>query len=155
VEKDEEELDSPQALRRWLLAHGLIETTTPVSAADLRRALDVREGLRALLAAHNGAPLDREAMARLEAAAGRATLRPGIAPDGTPVLVPARRCRRGTWSRLKARADEDCRWAFYDHSKNRSGRWCSIRTCGNQHKARALRERRRAGANAPGRKARS
>lgn len=171
LDEDEEELDSPEALRDWLLARRLIEPDTPVSAADLRRALAVREGLRALLAVHNGATLDPEAVQRLEGALGSATLRPGIDPDGTPVLVPARAgagaglarlmaivaaaVTEGSWSRLKACADEGCRWAFYDHSKNRSGRWCSMRTCGNLHKARALRERRRDGADAPGRKARS
>jgi len=39
----------------------------------------------------------------------------------------------------------DCQWAFYDRSKNRSGRWCSMRTCGNRTKTRAYRTRRRAG----------
>jgi predicted RNA-binding Zn ribbon-like protein len=50
----------------------------------------------------------------------------------------------GSWQRLKACADEECRWAFYDHSRNRSGRWCSMATCGNQQKARTYRERARA-----------
>ena len=50
----------------------------------------------------------------------------------------------GTWHRLKACADDGCRWAFYDHSKNRRGRWCSMAVCGNQHKARAYRERAKA-----------
>ena len=90
IDEDEEELDSPEALRDWLLARELIEPGTPVTAADLRRALDVREGLRALLAAHNGAVLDRGAVQRLEGALASATLRPEISPDATPVLVPAR-----------------------------------------------------------------
>ena len=33
----------------------------------------------------------------------------------------------GTWSRLKACPADDCHWAFYDHSKNRSGTWCAMR----------------------------
>jgi predicted RNA-binding Zn ribbon-like protein len=35
----------------------------------------------------------------------------------------------------------DCRWMFYDHSKNRSGRWCQMAECGNRAKVRAYRER--------------
>ncbi|MGH2778535.1 MAG: CGNR zinc finger domain-containing protein, partial [Actinomycetota bacterium] len=31
--------------------------------------------------------------------------------------------------------------AFYDHSKNRSGKWCTMRVCGNRAKTRAYRER--------------
>ncbi len=47
----------------------------------------------------------------------------------------------GSWPRLKACADDGCLWAFFDHSKNRRGRWCSMAVCGNQHKARQYRER--------------
>ena len=53
----------------------------------------------------------------------------------------------GTWERLKACPADDCHWAFYDHSKNRSGTWCTMDVCGNRAKVRAYRERRgRAGA---------
>jgi predicted RNA-binding Zn ribbon-like protein len=48
-----------------------------------------------------------------------------------------------TWDRLKACRLDDCQWVFYDHSKNRSRTWCSMRVCGNRAKARAYRERRR------------
>jgi predicted RNA-binding Zn ribbon-like protein len=49
----------------------------------------------------------------------------------------------GGWERLKACPREECEWAFYDRSKNSSGRWCSMESCGNIEKARAFRERRR------------
>ena len=171
LDEDEEELGSPDELRGWLLARDLIGRSAKVTAADLSRALDVREGLRALLGTHNGFDLDRQAVQRMEAALGGAVLRPRISPDGTPQLVPARddagaglaqlmaivaaAVTDGTWQRLKACADEGCRWAFFDHSKNRSGRWCSMQVCGNQQKARAFRERQRGGSTATGRKARS
>ena len=51
----------------------------------------------------------------------------------------------GTWSRLKACREHTCEWAFYDHTKNRSGAWCNMGVCGNRAKARAFRERRAAG----------
>lgn len=171
LDEDEEELDTPEDLKRWLVDHDLVAPRTRVTDADLRRALEVREGLRSLLGAHNGADADPQAPARLETALEGSTLRAVFAPDGTPGLVPVRDDARaglarlmsivaaaatdGTWSRLKACADDGCRWAFYDHSKNRSGRWCSMEVCGNQHKARAFRERQRAPSPAAGRKARS
>jgi predicted RNA-binding Zn ribbon-like protein len=49
----------------------------------------------------------------------------------------------GTWERLKVCRDDECRWAFYDHSKNARGAWCTMRVCGNRAKARAYRERQR------------
>ena len=48
----------------------------------------------------------------------------------------------GTWERLKACRNEDCRWAFYDVSKNRSGSWCDMAVCGARHKMRAYRKRK-------------
>ena len=47
----------------------------------------------------------------------------------------------GTFRRLKACRNHDCRWAFYDYSKNRSASWCSMQLCGNRTKIRAYRRR--------------
>ena len=49
-----------------------------------------------------------------------------------------------TWERLKACERDICRWAFYDHSKNRSGHWCSMAVCGQREKNRRAYRRRRA-----------
>jgi predicted RNA-binding Zn ribbon-like protein len=48
----------------------------------------------------------------------------------------------GEWSRLKTCARDSCRWVFFDHSRNRSGRWCSMRVCGNREKTAAYRARK-------------
>jgi predicted RNA-binding Zn ribbon-like protein len=45
---------------------------------------------------------------------------------------------------MKACDDEDCRWAFYDQSRNRSGKWCDMAECGNRHKVRRYRSRQAA-----------
>ncbi|HYH51840.1 MAG TPA: CGNR zinc finger domain-containing protein, partial [Acidimicrobiia bacterium] len=37
----------------------------------------------------------------------------------------------------------DCRWAYYDESRNRSRTWCSMESCGNRAKARSFRQRHR------------
>lgn len=164
LETGEDELGTPAALADWLVGHELVTFGTAISAADHRRAIDVREGLRAVLFANNGGDPDREAVARLELAAARAELRACFPDEARPELVPS--CdgvtgalarllaivttagADGTWSRLKACADSGCRWAFYDHSKNRSGRWCTMAVCGNQQKARSYRARRRRPAGA-------
>lgn len=38
---------------------------------------------------------------------------------------------------------DTCDWAFLDTSKNRSRRWCNMRTCGNRAKARRHYERKK------------
>ncbi len=160
LESGEDELESPDALRGWLTERDLIGRGERVGPADLRRALDVREGLRALLLQNNGLEPDTGKVERLDAAAARAGVRVRFRPGGEPELAPAAggldgavatllaiaaaAVENGTWQRLKACPREECEWAFYDHSKNRSGRWCRMEDCGNIAKARAFRERRRA-----------
>lgn len=156
----EDELTSPQALRDWLAGRGLMDSGERVTAADLRRAVDVREGLRALLLENSGLPPDTERVRRLDAAVARAGLRMRFHPGAEPALEPdtggvngalgrlmaivAGAVEDGAWTRLKACHRDPCFWAFYDHSKNRSGRWCKMEICGNVEKARAFRERHRA-----------
>jgi predicted RNA-binding Zn ribbon-like protein len=159
LESGEDELGSADELRDWLAERDLIAADEPVTPADLRRALDVREGLRALLMANNGMPLDDERVERLDRAAARAGVRvkfqtgaePRLAPEaggvdgaiGQLMAIVAGSVEQGTWRRLKACPRDVCHWAFFDHSKNRSGRWCQMEVCGNIEKARAFRERKR------------
>ena len=49
----------------------------------------------------------------------------------------------GLWPRLKLCNNVDCRAAFFDTSRNNSGVWHDVTTCGNTANLRAFRERRR------------
>jgi predicted RNA-binding Zn ribbon-like protein len=161
LESGEDELGGPDELRAWLVERDLIGRDDAVTQADFRRALDVREGLRALLMANNGMARDDERVERLDRAAARAGVRvrfqtgePRLAPEASGVdgaigrlmAIVAGSVEQGTWRRLKACPRDVCHWAFFDHSKNRSGRWCQMEVCGNIEKARAFRERKRSGA---------
>ena len=50
----------------------------------------------------------------------------------------------GELSRVRMCAGDDCGWLFFDTSKNRSRRWCSMEDCGNRAKARRHYLRQRA-----------
>lgn len=150
------------ALAEWLRDRGLLSERTEARPQDVDRALALRESLRELLLRNNdGGPVDPAAARTLDAAAGRAAFRLRVDPDGHTRLEPEgpgvdaalgrllitvhRSMEEGTWSRLKACRNDTCRWAFYDHSKNRSGHWCTMAECGNRAKAREYRSRKRAG----------
>jgi predicted RNA-binding Zn ribbon-like protein len=155
----EEELRSPRELAAWLSERRLLGADATLTTADLRRALDVREGLRALLFTNNGADLDDEAIERLNRALGRTTLAVRFGADAGPELssrgrdldaalgslasIVAVAQIDGSWSRLKACRGDHCGWAFYDHSRNQSGHWCSMSICGSRSKAREYRRRQR------------
>jgi predicted RNA-binding Zn ribbon-like protein len=159
LEADTEELAAPLDLHDWLSDRDLLDPGEPVGALDLRRAVRLREALRALLLANSGVDADPSAAAELDAAARRARLSARFGPDGTAGLEPAadgvdaalgrllaivsRSMADGTWRRLKACRSEDCLWAFYDATKNRSGVWCAMGVCGNRAKARSYRARHR------------
>jgi predicted RNA-binding Zn ribbon-like protein len=159
LESGEDELSSPEALRDWFVERGLMERGEKVAAADLKRAIDVREGLRAVLLQNNGLPLDKARVERLDRAVRRAGVRVRFTPGEDPELVAdaegvdgaiarlmaivAAAVEHGRWERLKACPRDECEWVFYDKSKNRSGRWCTMEACGNIEKAKTFRERHR------------
>jgi predicted RNA-binding Zn ribbon-like protein len=145
-------------LRDWLRAHGLLGPATTVSADEWHRAIRVRESLRALARRNSGRPVDPDDPAVLDRLAHDAEVRLRYRPDGTAELAPrpgggvpealgrvlaivGASTLDGTWRRLKVCPAEDCLWAFYDHSRNRSGTWCQMSECGNRAKARAYRHR--------------
>ena len=74
----------------------------------------------------------------------------GFAPDGHDLhtllagmaleLYVAQ--RSGSVARLKPCANPACQWIFWDVSRPGTGRWCSMRLCGGQHKSRQFRARR-------------
>ncbi len=59
------------------------------------------------------------------------------------LAIAARAMIDGSWQRLKVCPGEQCGWAFYDHSRNQSGRWCSMAVCGGRAKARTHYRRHR------------
>lgn len=151
-----DELDTPAALVAWLAERGLIEEGIEASEEDLERTRALREALRAFLYSNSGGELDPEAPLVLDAAAERSNLRLHFCPEGADLMscapgvdgahgrllsIVAEAMRTGSWARLKACRSDDCRWAFFDGSKNHSRAWCSMAVCGNRAKARAFRER--------------
>ena len=133
-----DELGDDAAAAAWFAARGL--ATAGLRAADARA---VRDALRA--AADGGTP-PAEDLVRvpLHAAPGDAGLT--LASDhplGAFVAAAVRLSLEGRWDRIKLCDMDTCRYAFYDGSRNRSGRWCSMAVCGNRAKTRAFRERRR------------
>jgi predicted RNA-binding Zn ribbon-like protein len=126
----------------WLEERGL--------GGELERARELREALRCLVLANNGAPVDPGAVEVVNRALGR--ISPQLDASGQlslagiedaiddVVRTVAEAMLDGTWERLKA--CPNCNWCFYDYSPNRSASWCSMKICGNRKKTREYRRRR-------------
>jgi predicted RNA-binding Zn ribbon-like protein len=150
-------LHSPAALVAWLRGAGLLAGPGETGVADdhdLRRALAVRGGLRSLAQDPVQRPHGLGTAARGAAVEVRAGLDgelhfvpapvAGVAGAlGVLLAIVAVAAADGSWSRLKICPGEHCGWAFYDGSRNRSGRWCSMSVCGGRAKARSHYHRRR------------
>jgi predicted RNA-binding Zn ribbon-like protein len=150
------EIKDAADLNRWCAAQGLPGGMSPRTCD---RVLRSREALRSLMLANNGGPPDPEAVDTLNAEIAACGLRPRIAPDGSHLSWPAAGTSSGdrllapllsaviaamtdgTWARMKACAADDCHYAFYDHTRNRSGRWCDVAGCGANARMRAYRRR--------------
>lgn len=147
--------------RAWLVDHHLLAPDAALTDADLDLVRRVREALRSLLVHNAGGPLPTEsALAPLRDIAAAGTVRACLADVGqvqlattgdsvrdrlVDLLLMVRDAQRdGTWPLLKACANDECQWAFYDKSRNHGGTWCEMSVCGNKLKNRAFRARSKA-----------
>jgi predicted RNA-binding Zn ribbon-like protein len=147
--------------RPWLVDNQLLARHAELTEADLDLVRHVREALRVLLVQNAGGPTPADtALAPLREIASTGMARAFLAGDGevqlaasgdsvrerlVDLLVIVRDAQRdGTWRLLKACANDECRWAFYDKSRNHGGTWCEMSACGNKLKNRAFRARSRA-----------
>ncbi len=156
-EHGRELLGSPAELAEWL-ADALAAPVARPRRDDLAAALELREALRSLLRGNNGLGADAGAVEVVNRAVRDAGLSPRVdaarrvtlEPDagGVPgalgriVAVALGAMLDGSWPRLKA--CRQCDWGYYDYSRNRSARWCSMSICGNRSKTKAYRRRRTA-----------
>lgn len=154
-----EELTDPNTLKRWLVAHDLLEPSVEVEESDLKHAWALREAIRGVICANSGGAVYPVDVATLNEAAVASRLRARFGPDGKARLEPDAAGAVGAmgrlvaavfggmaepgWSRLKLCGSPTCRWAFYDRSRNHSSRWCTMASCGNREKARRFREHAR------------
>jgi predicted RNA-binding Zn ribbon-like protein len=156
IEKQVDMFDDADAARAWLIDAGMLGATAQLSAYDLAQARAVRECIRELLTRSDPQPsidplrdLAASGSVHLTIAddgqTGLESPEPGELADGLLglLMIIHRAQQDGTWSRLRICANHECRWAFYDRSRNQHGSWCDMAACGNRLKNRELRARRR------------
>jgi predicted RNA-binding Zn ribbon-like protein len=149
---------SAEMFRTFLVERGLLEEEERFGEAERETAMSLSEAFHARVRANMGERLSAEHVDLIDRIAQSAGLHPHFQADG-PVLVPQAGGVKGAfgtlvaiafhaeldgrWDSLKECADEHCHAVFFDRSKNHSGRWCSMRSCGNRNKVKAWRERQK------------
>ena len=152
-----------EAATAWLAGEGMLSNGQPITISDLSALRGLRDAVRAMAAANTtGERPPREAveafnhLAAPHAASVRLDVQHGSVvaffqprEDGAGGAITAlaaavhQAVLTGTWTRLKSCANPACRWLFYDESRNRTARWCSMRGCGSISKTRRYREKQR------------
>jgi predicted RNA-binding Zn ribbon-like protein len=157
-------LADPDRAAAWLVEHHLLPGAQPLTPAELGRVHRFRATLRELAATNSsertpapgvlasfnqvsaGGPhvvqIDVDDHGRLRAAL--TPRRSGIAAAIAELTGAVHEAvLTGAWPRIKACANPGCAWLFYDTSRSRTGRWCSMKACGSISKARIYRSRHR------------
>jgi len=160
-----ETLVTPGDLERWLVEAGVMADDADVAVTPevLAEARALREAIDACVSALvEGRPSPPAAVKRIDGWLKYAGARPALllGPDGVPALgergeghsprralgevaLDAARMLGDPAERARVRvcASDTCSARFYDRSPAGRRRWCSMRTCGNEAKARRHRAR--------------
>jgi predicted RNA-binding Zn ribbon-like protein len=146
--RDGDQLDA------WLETEGF--DAVHADRAGLARVIRFRHQVRALAVANRDGRHDAVALRSIVHSVGGGSLQLVAGNEGLALVGHGRGISAllahlasiiviaqadGTWPRLKACTNGHCQWMFYDHSKNSNGTWCSMRACGQRHKAREYRAR--------------
>lgn len=154
-ELDTDELARPAGLTGFLATRGLLSGSERAEESHRATAVRLRGALHEALELNHDAvraPLpDLDAVlaelpVRLSWTGDGVVARPaqdGVVGALSGVAVAAHECLAAqTWWRLKICAFDECEWAYYDQSKNRSRSYCEY-GCGNKLKTRNYRARQR------------
>ncbi|MGW5973603.1 CGNR zinc finger domain-containing protein [Streptomyces sp. NPDC055186] len=157
VEETSDEIATPAGLADWLTGRGLLDTPGGIPPDVHESYLTLRAGIREELGSHVGDLPDPELLAAadqvlaghpvLVTSRGSLTPAAGLPAERRPLAALAiawnELVTTGDAVRLKRCAEHTCGWAFWDVSKNRSRRWCSMKVCGNRNKSRSYASRQR------------
>ena len=146
LESGEDEL-APDSFAGWSAARGVDDATD----ADRLRLQRFREDLRTWVES-------ADAHVPAAVAAGVTTAQLGVSIVDGRLRTTSRTAfgrlvadtiegvrvaqREDDWKRFKVCSRGTCRWAFYDHSRNNSSRWCASTICGAREKSRRAYRRR-------------
>ena len=137
------------AVRTWSAQRGGDAQPPSLNDADLPKLRALRDTIAKLVA---GQPPDGRGIGSISASfalsdTGEVRLEPAgsgwrwlASTLWTEILLGQ---RADTWRRIKQCHSHHCGSTFYDRSKNNSGVWHNVKTCGNAENLRASRARRR------------
>jgi len=144
-ELDIDDFKTPRSTEEWLRAVGLWKSKKHISQEQTKKLIKTRSALREWVLESESSQLLNTLVSEISykaefSADKEVKFTPPSDPYhtvvGTLVEIIYESRMNGTWDRFKCCALPTCGWAFYDSTRSRTKRWCSMRTCGSRHKSR-------------------
>ena len=152
IEMGFEDFETANSTEKWLRSVDLWSGTKKITSLETQRIIKFRSALRAWI-------LDKECFQPLNELITEISFQAEFSSKGeisfqslgdghhhvlgTLIGIILESQKDGTWDRLKCCDLPTCGWAFYDSTRSRTKRWCSMKTCGSRHKAREYYKRKR------------
>lgn len=150
-----EHLTEPGRLMEWLLQHQLIaEPDDAASEEELQLARELRDELRKTIVNNEhdgvGEQVKLEQLTKSfqfglmfhENGERLVPLHVNAAKGLAQLLIIVYELRRTKiWHRIRVCTAKDCQWVFVDRSRPGTGRWCSMKACGNRAKNKTFRHK--------------
>jgi len=129
IEDGTDAIDDREAFQLWAADHA-------VEAGDPVETKRVRDALRSLIDGESASlpSIELEAVSG-DRSVGLSARTAAEAAVASSVILSI----QGRLGRVRLCSAHDCRWAFFDQSRNGSRTWCSMGVCGNRQKARTYR----------------
>jgi predicted RNA-binding Zn ribbon-like protein len=150
-------LKSPDDLNSFMLEHELISKYEKVTEHDLALAVKLRDETRKTII-NNHSEVNDNDLNTLNEVIQNFKFTINLSYESGEVRPVHTNGKKGLanltfliyelkrddlWNRIRICSAPDCQWVFVDHSRPGTGRWCSMKACGNRAKNRAFRERRK------------
>jgi CGNR zinc finger len=146
-----DDFKTTRSTEEWLRSIDLWRDPKKITTEQTQKIIKFRSELRSWI-------LDKEHLQPLDMLASEISFHAEFNPEGevrfhptgnayhkvlgTLIEVIAESQKNGTWDRFKCCALPTCGWAFYDSTRSRTKRWCSMKTCGSRHKSRKYYKRK-------------
>ncbi|BFH63233.1 MULTISPECIES: CGNR zinc finger domain-containing protein [Paenibacillus] len=155
-----EHLNRPEDLKRWLERYHLISKEDEVNDQDLNIAIQLRNETRKMIVNNvfDGQGDAADTLKELNELLNSFNFTFRFTGEHEELLPLQRGGRKGLghllvlifelrrqkmWNRIRVCSAADCQWVFVDRSRPGTGKWCTMKACGNRAKNKAYRERKK------------
>lgn len=151
-----EHFNTSKDLYDWLLKHQLIPEKAEVTDQDLELAIRLRTAARKIIVNNvfdeqdHGLSSLNEVINRFSFSIcfteDQESLQPlqtdGMSGLARLAILMFELRKNKLWHRIKVCSAADCQWVFVDHSRPGTGRWCTMKACGNRAKNKTYRQKK-------------